>query len=148
MLRDTPQFVALTALAIEALMIKKARAHKAQSAFFMINSLRQTLPTSRLSSSAHVDFNQAGLNRVIESSEPLVMSIPKRLLKRAVLRNAVKRVVREAWRASERSKYPAANTLLLKLTRVPSFTNTTALKRSIRIDVDQLFSQLTDNVYH
>jgi hypothetical protein len=77
----------------------------------------------------------------------LFKAIPKRLLKRAVDRNAVKRVCREAWRlafgaASEAAcgaSNQAPEPILLKLMSRPNFDSTKQLKRLVREDLDVLF---------
>jgi ribonuclease P protein component len=93
-------------------------------------------------------------------SEKLFMAIPKRLLKRAVDRNAVKRICREAWRLknTESPKYcedlhsenahsetlqPAlVKPKLIKLVSRPTFESTKQLKYLIRTDIDVLFAKL------
>ncbi len=85
-------------------------------------------------------------------NEALFMAIPKRLLKRAVDRNAVKRVCREAWRLKnvesvkepEKSQRPQtqAKPKLVKLVSLPTFESTKQLKHMMRTDVDVLFAKL------
>jgi Ribonuclease P len=78
----------------------------------------------------------------------LLMAIPKRLLKRAVHRNAVKRVCREAWLQTCKTtecleiRQMTAKPKLVKLVNLPKFGSTMALKRLMRADVDNLFAQL------
>jgi hypothetical protein len=79
----------------------------------------------------------------------LMMAVPKRLLKRAVDRNAVKRVCREAWRQTcvlKRSSLdtlsPMGNTKLVKLVSLPKFDSVSTLKSQMRTDLDFLFAQL------
>jgi RNase P protein component len=78
-------------------------------------------------------------------AEDMVMAVPKRLLKKAVFRNAVKRVCRESWRQCTQNSYPfninlqvGQQTLLLKLTSTPLFKSQAELKRLIRQDLDSL----------
>jgi Ribonuclease P len=86
-------------------------------------------------------------------NEALFMAIPKRLLKRAVDRNAVKRVCREAWRLkkvasvnnaeiSQPTQQTQARPKLVKLVSLPTFDSTKQLKYLIRADVDVLFAKL------
>jgi hypothetical protein len=78
----------------------------------------------------------------------LLMAVPKRLLKRAVHRNAVKRVCREAWRNTCKTtecfeiRQMTAKPKLVKLVNLPKFSSTVELKRLMRADVDNLFAQL------
>jgi hypothetical protein len=71
------------------------------------------------------------------------MAVPKRLLKKASSRNAVKRVCREAWRISaskSNTAVPEKGTLV-KLQSLPVFNNIVQLKAVIRADVDKLFAR-------
>jgi hypothetical protein len=78
----------------------------------------------------------------------LFMAIPKRLLKRAVDRNAVKRVCREAWfttcadTSGLEIKQATGKPRLVKLVNLPKFNSTVELKKLIRADIDDLFSLL------
>lgn len=82
--------------------------------------------------------------------EMLFMAIPKRLLKRAVDRNAVKRICREAWRLKNvksvdnagKSQQGQAKSKLIKLVCLPTFESTKELKFLMRADVDVLFAKL------
>jgi RNase P protein component len=79
------------------------------------------------------------------SDEPLklLMSVPKRLLKKASNRNAVKRVCREAWRlkAAQIGIFKPDKGTLVKLQSVPVFHSQTQLKAHIRADLDKLLSK-------
>jgi Ribonuclease P len=82
-------------------------------------------------------------------SNALMMAVPKRLLKRAVDRNAVKRVCREAWRQNCALKpstldtaSPLGDTKLVKLVSLPKFDSVSTLKSRIRTDLDFLFTQI------
>jgi hypothetical protein len=86
---------------------------------------------------------------LVVKQDVLMMAVPKRLLKRAVDRNAVKRVCREAWRQSCTLKCAAAgnasstgNTKLVKLVSLPKFDSVRTLKSQIRTDLDFLFAQI------
>ena len=75
----------------------------------------------------------------------LGFAVPRRQLKRAVDRNALKRVAREAWRHArwEGVERPAA--AMLKLRRAePSWESTPrgALKKAWRAELDELFARL------
>lgn len=84
----------------------------------------------------------------------LFMAIPKRLLKRAVDRNAVKRICREAWRlkyaktsdvfieSAGNSHLALTPPKLIKLVSIPSFETIKQLKYVMRADVDVLFAKL------
>ena len=85
----------------------------------------------------------------------LLMAVPKRLLKKASSRNAVKRVCREAWRAKlsvlleprlelstvNRGTEQVVAGALIKLHSLPVFESQADLKRLIRKDLDKLFSR-------
>jgi RNase P protein component len=125
----------------ETLQVAKSppRSHKnaLKSAHFVLSALPLTanIPAVKVSSS---------------KKETLFMAIPKRLLKRAVDRNAVKRVCREAWQLknvgspehSLNSQQIPLKPKLIKLISLPSFESTTQLKYLIRTDVDVLFAKL------
>jgi ribonuclease P protein component len=79
----------------------------------------------------------------IPGSEPararLGMVIPKRHAARAATRNALKRVIREAFRAI-RHKLPPADYVVRLHARVPELS-LTALKRAARTEVDAHFAR-------
>jgi ribonuclease P protein component len=83
-------------------------------------------------------------------SETLFMAIPKRLLRRAVDRNAVKRICREAWRLknaesvvnADKCRQGQVKPKLVKLVSLPTFESTKQLKFLMRADVDALFAKL------
>jgi RNase P protein component len=79
------------------------------------------------------------------SDEPLklLMSVPKRLLKKASSRNAVKRVCREAWRlkSAQSGIFKPNKGTLVKLQSVPVFHSQTQLKALVRADLDKLLSK-------
>lgn len=94
--------------------------------------------------SRHVPGGQA--KAVEHTGEVLLIAIPKRLLARAVDRNTVRRIVREAWRAcpdATRARAP----MLLRLVRRPAgFDDLTqrARKRLWRDELDALLARETD----
>jgi ribonuclease P protein component len=117
-----------------------------KSAHFVFSALPvgvQTSPTNLLTSIASFDKSSS-------KCETLFMAVPKRLLKRAVDRNAVKRVCREAWRAKYlinsldlvRCQQTRSTPKLIKLINLPSFESTKQLKQLIRADIDTLFAKL------
>jgi ribonuclease P protein component len=117
-----------------------------KSAHFVFSALPvdvQTSPTNPLTSIPPFDKSSS-------KCETLFMAVPKRLLKRAVDRNAVKRVCREAWRVNSltnpvdlvKCQQTRLSPKLIKLINVPSFESTTQLKRLIRADIDTLFAKL------
>jgi ribonuclease P protein component len=123
-----------------------SRSHKnaLKSAHFVLSDVPQVTPTIPILPTALP---------VVMSSNKLLMAIPKRLLKRAVDRNAVKRVCREAW-ASRCKTFSAnsANVLfgvgkpkLIKLVNLPKFDSTTQLKSLMRADVDVLLIKMNKN---
>ena len=75
----------------------------------------------------------------------LAVAVPKRQLKRAVDRNALKRVAREAWRLAPWGERARPQVLMLKLRRAEAEWKTagrSALKKAWRDEIDQLFSRL------
>ena len=69
----------------------------------------------------------------------LGLVVPKRLLRRASMRNAVKRQAREAFRLKAAS-LPLAD-MVLRLGRKPSLT-AAEFKRGVRLEIDVLSSRL------
>jgi Ribonuclease P len=107
-----------------------------KSAHFVLSAfpaLPQTCPSKSV--------DAEGLPAKVNS---LFKAIPKRLLKRAVDRNAVKRVCREAWRSACGEKSQAFEPKLLKLVSRPNFDSTKQLKRLVRADLDVLFLKRTE----
>jgi ribonuclease P protein component len=79
----------------------------------------------------------------------LGMSVPKRQLKLAVDRNALKRVAREAWRLAPWDELPRPQVVMVKLRRSEPQWKTTgraALKKAWRAELDELFSRLRRRV--
>ncbi|HWS73970.1 MAG TPA: ribonuclease P protein component [Quisquiliibacterium sp.] len=79
-------------------------------------------------------------------SSRLAMSVPKRQLKRAVDRNALKRVAREAWRLAPWGDCARPQVVMVKLRRSEAQWKTTgaaSLKKAWRAELDQLFSSLS-----
>ncbi len=79
------------------------------------------------------------------SAGRLAVSVPKRQLKRAVDRNALKRVAREAWRLASWGAAPRPQTVLLRLRRAePDWraSGRSALKKAWRVEIDELFLRL------
>ena len=79
----------------------------------------------------------------------LAMSVPKRQLKRAVDRNALRRVAREAWRLAPWEGLARPQVLMLKLRRSePEWKamGRAALKKAWRAELDELFSRLRRRV--
>lgn len=79
----------------------------------------------------------------------LAMSVPKRQLKLAVDRNALKRVAREAWRLAQWDDLPRPQVVMVKLRRSEPQWKTTgraALKKAWRAELDELFSRLRRRV--
>ncbi len=70
----------------------------------------------------------------------LIMAIPKRLLARAVDRNAVRRVAREAWRASALAQAPVA--AVLRMTAVPPARGNRHRKALVRAELDAAFGAM------
>ena len=70
------------------------------------------------------------------------MSVPKRVLARAVDRNTVRRVARESWRAAHGPSGGFA--VMLRLKRLPESIDAQpqgVRKRTWRADLDRLFAQ-------
>ncbi|MFP5462526.1 MAG: ribonuclease P protein component [Gammaproteobacteria bacterium] len=79
----------------------------------------------------------------------LGMSVPKRQLKLAVDRNALKRVAREAWRLAPWGELPRPQVVMVKLRRSEAQWKTmgrAALKKAWRAELDELFSRLRRRV--
>lgn len=90
---------------------------------------------------------QAGAAR--RRASRLAVAVPKRQLKRAVDRNALKRVAREAWRLAPWGERARPQVLMLKLRRAEAEWKTTgrsALKKAWRAEIDELFSRLRRRV--
>ena len=87
--------------------------------------------------------NQGGEARP-DGGARLGLMIPKRLAKRAVLRNLIKRLAREAFRHS-RSRLPAVD-VVLRLVKPPMSSSVTkpdkVLRNSWRLSIDQLLAGL------
>ena len=64
----------------------------------------------------------------------LFLAIPKRLLARAVDRNAVRRVAREAWRSAALEAAPVA--AMLRMTRLPPARGVRHRKAIVRAELD------------
>jgi ribonuclease P protein component len=75
----------------------------------------------------------------------LGFSVPKRQLARAVDRNMVKRVAREAWRHARWGSIQRPCATMLKLRRADAQWKSTprgALKKALRVELDALFERL------
>jgi ribonuclease P protein component len=118
-----------------------------KSAHFVFSALPITAPSQK----AEI----FSLKNTVLKSDKLFMAIPKRLLKRAVDRNAVKRICREAWRQKnaglpnhlesshfENLQIAQSKPKLIKLISLPSFKSTKQLKYLVRTDIDLLFAKL------
>jgi ribonuclease P protein component len=84
-----------------------------------------------------------------QSRGRLGFSVPKRLLARAVDRNALKRVAREAWRHASWSGIVCPGAAMIKLRRVePEWRKTprSALKKAWRSELDELIRRLAARV--
>lgn len=84
--------------------------------------------------------------RASAAGQRIAISVPKRLLRRAVDRNAMKRVAREAWRLADWgvSSTPAPRAML-KLRRAEAAWKTmgrSAVKKAWRAEIDALLAQL------
>jgi Ribonuclease P len=123
---------------------RRSQKNALKSAHFVLS----VLPSTAFVENADILFSK---NAMVKK-EALFMAIPKRLLKRAVDRNAVKRVCREAWRLknvesveepekSQRTQ-TQAKPKLVKLVSLPTFESTKQLKQMMRADVDVLFAKL------
>lgn len=73
----------------------------------------------------------------------LLMAVPKRLLKRAVDRNTLRRIAREAWRAGASPRRPQAPALLRLAKRPAGFDTLSqrARKRLWREEIDALLAR-------
>jgi ribonuclease P protein component len=132
----------------ETLQIAKSpsRSYKnaLKSAHFVLSDVPQATKVNLLVSSKVPAFN---------SSSKLLMAVPKRLLKRAVDRNAVKRICREAWMMDRRSSLSALSTSssgllkpkLLKLVNLPKFSSIKQLKSLMRVDIEVLLLKMHKN---
>jgi hypothetical protein len=71
----------------------------------------------------------------------LIVTAPKRVLKRAVERNAIRRVARESWRAAGLDRSPVVGLLRVRAAFVPSAPGAglPARKRLAREELDRLF---------
>jgi Ribonuclease P len=118
----------------------RSHKHALKSAHFVLSAV----PSIPLPKSPTIEFTTA----TKPLGNVLLMAIPKRLLKHAVHRNAVKRVCREAWREVCNTtecleiRQMIAKPKLVKLVNLPKFSSTVVLKRLMRADVDNLFAQL------
>lgn len=76
----------------------------------------------------------------------LLMAVPKRLLARAVDRNTLRRIAREAWRARSGPARPRAPALLRLARRPSGFETLTqrARKRLWREELDDLLARDAD----
>jgi len=74
----------------------------------------------------------------------LFMAIPKRLLARAVDRNAVRRVAREAWRAASLAGAPVV--AMLRMTASPPVRGARHRKALVRKELDAAFRTLGKRV--
>ncbi|MFA5664960.1 ribonuclease P protein component [Castellaniella sp.] len=70
----------------------------------------------------------------------LGLIIPKRLARLAVVRNAIKRVVREAWR-QQRHSLPATD-LVFRLVARPPQGSLRVIKRAVRQEADALLARV------
>jgi RNase P protein component len=86
---------------------------RASSAHFAISSVSQT----QRDRPTNTGENSAG-ESVVQNGH-LLMAIPKRLLKRAVDRNTVRRAARQAWQERVLSKR-VASTALIRMTAKPA----------------------------
>jgi len=76
-----------------------------------------------------------------DSSGVLYLAVPKRQLRRAVDRNLVRRIAREAWRAGGPARVPLA--LLIRLRRRPDDFASTGVRRrrkDLRAELDRLLT--------
>jgi len=75
-----------------------------------------------------------------EAPGVLFMAIPKRLMPRAVHRNAIRRVAREAWRAAALGSVPVA--VMLRMTRAPAAGGARQRKAIARAEIDPALQAL------
>ena len=82
----------------------------------------------------------------LPTGDVLLMAVPKRLLKRAVDRNTLRRVAREAWRAASGHDRPRSPALLRLARRPAGFDTLTqrARKRLWREEIDELLARDAD----
>ena len=85
----------------------------------------------------------------------LAISVPKRVVKRAVWRNYAKRVAREAWRGLPEPFVQQASApffVLLRLKQLPTaemiggIAGARAVKRQLRLECDQVLGRLLRNL--
>jgi len=93
-----------------------------------------------------VSATAAGLQRIEGIGSRLGLIVPKRLARRAVLRNTIKRQVRESFRHVEWDVLPPGD-LVFRLTRWPQemavhVATPAVLKLMLRKEVDQLLMRL------
>ncbi len=74
----------------------------------------------------------------------LIVAVPKRVMRRAVDRNAMRRVAREAWRAAGLDRSPIV--AMLRMKRVPQVDGQRERKRVARCELDRLFALLRRRV--
>ncbi len=83
--------------------------------------------------------------RVLEASPGvLFMAIPKRVLARAVDRNAVRRVAREAWRSAGAGGLPVA--AMLRMTALPAARGARHRKALVRAELDRAFRTMASRL--
>jgi ribonuclease P protein component len=136
----------------ETLQVAKSppKSHKnaLKSAHFVLSVLPSPAGVQNVQNKQKVEASFVKDSEV--KGKALFMAIPKRLLKRAVDRNAVKRICREAWRlknaesakSAEKSQQGQVKPKLVKLVSLPTFESTKQLKYLMRADVDVLFAKL------
>ena len=91
--------------------------------------------------SEHFDLRWKMLGR---SPGVLLMAVPRRVLPRAVDRNAVRRVAREAWRAASLGATPVV--AMLRMTRRPVVRGARHRKALVRAELDAAFGTLGQRV--
>ncbi len=115
---------------------------KYRSSHFLISDLVANYPENGVNTKVLADF--AAGNRI-------QFAVPKKLLKRAVDRNAVRRVARESWRACfrqirapERFMSKQHQIRIRLIARPSEFMSMSrpARKRFWRVELDQLISQV------
>lgn len=97
-------------------------------------------------SGVSVSTTAAGSQRIESIGSRLGLIVPKRLARRAVLRNTIKRQVRESFRHVERDVLPPVD-LVFRLTRWPQemavhVATPAVLKPMLRQEIDQLLVRL------
>lgn len=75
-----------------------------------------------------------------DAGATLIVAVPKRVLRRSVDRNAVRRVAREAWRAAALDRSPVV--AMLRMKRAPQVVGMRERKRVVRGELDALFAKL------